>query len=75
MFEKVRGVLSSGGKFVVHIADVHERGKHVPLTQFVVEAGLSSGFVLEDVWRMNKASFGKQEAGRSDPLYVFRKVS
>jgi hypothetical protein len=43
------------------------------LERFVSEDGVASGFVLEDVWRMAKGSFGVQAAGRTDPLLVFRR--
>ena len=74
MFRRVGGVLRPGSRFVVHIADVRERGVTVPLERVVSEDGATSGFVLEDVWRMTKGSFGGQDAGRTDPLLVFRRA-
>lgn len=73
MFRRVREVLRPGSRFVVHIADVRERGVTVPLERVVSEDGAASGFVLEDVWRMAKGSFGGQDTSRTDPLLVFRR--
>lgn len=74
MFHRVGEVLRPGSRFVVHIADVRERGVTVPLERIVSEDGMASGFVLADVWRMEKGSFGKQAGGRTDPLLVFRRA-
>lgn len=73
MFRRVSDVLKPGSRFVVHIADIRERGVTVPLARIVSEDGMGSGFILEDEWRMHKSSFGKQLSGRTDPLFVFRR--
>jgi hypothetical protein len=73
MFRRVSEVLQPGSHFAVHIADIRHGGHTVPLERFVLEDGTASGFVLAETWRMSKGSFGKQDANRTDPIFVFRK--
>jgi len=74
MFRRVAGVLQPGAHFAVHVADVRDGGKVVPLEQITVDDGTGSGFVLAETWRMQKGSFGEQAKDRSDPIFVFRKA-
>lgn len=75
MFKQVHRVLRPDANFVVHISDVIDQGVHVPLTQIVQSTGMGCGFMLHDVWHMQKASFGRQKNNRVDPLLIFRKIS
>lgn len=74
MFAQTRKVLVLGGRFAVSIRDVQYQGKTLPLEASTLEVGAAQGFVLEDTWRMSLASFGNQNAGRWEPVYIFRKT-
>lgn len=69
--------LRSGGLSVVNVADVQLGAKVYPLTEWLVDAAETAGFVQEDHdWqlRLSKRFGANQDAATaSEPLYVFRK--
>lgn len=75
LFEKTRKALKPGACFAVNIADVKTSGGvAIPLESIAVKTASDCGFVLEGSWRMMKASFGNQEAGRYEPILIFRRL-
>jgi len=72
MFTKTRSVLQTGAFFAVNVSDLKTRKDPIPLERLTVEAALATGFTLDSIWRMEKGSFGAQESGRYEPVFVFK---